>query len=91
MRGIPHQTERDVHRIWAEHNVEPEDYDEPVDEFWWETRFDLETGPTAKAYHLLKKIDLGPTLNDQPTSRIWCSARVTLPTKTADGSTQGTT
>ena len=62
--GIPHRTKRDALRILDEHNVEPEDYDEPVDEFWWETRFDLETGPTAKAYHLLKKIDLGPTLED---------------------------
>jgi hypothetical protein len=60
--GILHQTERDAHRIWTQHNVEPADYDEPVDEFWWETRFDLETGPSAKAYHLLKKLDLGPTL-----------------------------
>ena len=60
--GIPHQTEREAHRIWAKHSIEPQDYDKPVDGFWWETRFDLETGPTARAYHLLKKLDLGPTL-----------------------------
>jgi hypothetical protein len=67
--GIPHQTEREAHRIWTRHNIEPTDYDGPVDEFWWETRFDLETGPTAKAHHLLKTLDLGPTLkssSEQP-------------------------
>ena len=60
--GIPHQTEREAHRILAKHSIEPQDYDKPVDGFWWETRFDLETGPTARAYYLLKKLDLGPTL-----------------------------
>ncbi|MGO4438562.1 hypothetical protein [Rhizobium sp. RAF56] len=60
--GVPHGTEPDADRIWTEHNIEPADYDEQVDGLWWETRFDLKTGPTAKAYHLLRKLDLGPTL-----------------------------
>lgn len=60
--GLPHRTERDAHSIWTEHDIGPEEYDQPVDEFWWETRFDLETGPTARAYHLLQKLDLGPAL-----------------------------
>jgi hypothetical protein len=60
--GIPHRTERDAHRILAEHNVAPAHYNEPVDAYWWETRFDLKTGPTARAYHLLENINLGPTL-----------------------------
>ncbi len=31
--GIPHRTERDAQRIWTEHDIGPESYDEPVDEF----------------------------------------------------------
>lgn len=60
--GIPHRTEGEAQRIWTRHDIGPERYDEPVDEYWWETRFDLETGPTAKAFHLLTTLDLGPTL-----------------------------
>ena len=59
--GIPHRTEAEAQLIWTQHDIRPERYDEPVDEYWWETRFDLETGPTAKAFHFLKTLDLGPT------------------------------
>ncbi|WP_457301260.1 hypothetical protein [Phyllobacterium sp. P5_D12] len=59
---IPHRTDHDTHRIWTKHDIGPESYDEPVDEYWWETRFDLETGPTVKAFRLLKELDLGPIL-----------------------------
>jgi hypothetical protein len=67
--GIAHQTESEAHVIWTKHEIGPENYDEDVDGFFWETRFDLETGPTAKAYRLLKKLDLGPKLrhgSDEP-------------------------
>jgi hypothetical protein len=45
--GIPHRTEGEAQLIWTQHDIGPERYDEPVDEYWWETRFDLETGPMA--------------------------------------------
>jgi hypothetical protein len=48
--------------LFAQHGIEPADYDDQVDGFWWETRFDLETGPTAKAFKLLRNLDLGPDL-----------------------------
>ncbi|MDX8483166.1 hypothetical protein RFN28_32645 [Mesorhizobium sp. VK24D] len=60
--GIPHRTEAHIQAIYEEHGIEPEDYDGDVDGYFWETRFDLETGPCAKAYHLLKKLDLGPSI-----------------------------
>ena len=88
--GIPHRTELDAHRIWAKNSIEPQDYDETIDGFCWETRFDLETGPSARAYRLLKKLDLGPTLRREPNSRTWFSEG-DVPTRTADGSTRETT
>ena len=60
--GIAHEAEPEHSSIWEEHGIEPGDYDDEVDGFFWETRFDLETGPCARAYRLLKKLDLGPKL-----------------------------
>lgn len=67
--GIAYATEPEIHAIWEKHGIGPEDYDVPVGEWFWETRFDLETGPCARAYRLLKKLDLGPKLRrgtDEP-------------------------
>jgi len=67
--GIAHEAEGERRAIWEEHEIDPGDYDDDVDGFFWETRFDLETGPCAKAYRLLKKLDLGPKLgrrSDEP-------------------------
>ncbi|MER8373693.1 hypothetical protein [Mesorhizobium sp. M1406] len=67
--GIAHEAEVEHSAIWEEHGVDPGDYDYDVDGFFWETWFDLETGPTGKAYRLLKKLDLGPKLgrrSDEP-------------------------
>ena len=78
--GIPHQTEHQAQLIWTRHEIGPESYDEPVDELWWETRFDLETSPTVKAHRLLQELDLGPILKEstgQPhfVFREWVDAR----------------
>ena len=61
---VSHSTERDARRTLAEHNMEAADrwilVGDPAD---------VETGPTVKAYHLLKNLDLGPALTsstDQP-------------------------
>ena len=66
---VAHETEPEIHAIWERHGIGPEDYDGPVGEWYWETRFDLEAGPCARAYHLLNKLDLGPKLRgggDEP-------------------------
>jgi len=57
---IPHRTEADAERIWSHHCIGPEDYDKTMSERYWSDRFDLEDGPLAKAYRLLRKIDVGP-------------------------------
>ena len=41
---------------------EPSQLDEEMDESWWEMHYDLISGPSAKAYRLLERIDLGPDL-----------------------------
>jgi hypothetical protein len=41
---------------------EPNQLDEEMDESWWEMHYDRISGPSAKAYRLLDKIDLGPDL-----------------------------
>ncbi|RRH93660.1 hypothetical protein EH240_29130 [Mesorhizobium tamadayense] len=66
---VGHRTEPEIHAIWEEHGIGPENYDDPVGGWFWETRFDLETGPCARAYRLLQKLDLGPKLrcgSDEP-------------------------
>ena len=42
---------------------EPSQLDEEMDESWWEMHYDRISGPSAKAYRLLEKIDLGPDLD----------------------------
>jgi len=41
---------------------EPSQLDEEMDESWWEMHYDRISGPSAKAYSLLERIDLGPDL-----------------------------
>jgi len=41
---------------------EPSQLDEEMDESWWEMHYDHISGPSAKAYRLLERIDLGPDL-----------------------------
>ena len=41
---------------------EPSQLDQEMDGGWWEIHYDRISGPSAKAYRLLEKIDLGPNL-----------------------------
>ena len=61
-QGIPHKTEQEIERICDEHWIGPEDFDKPVCERYWSDHFECEDNPSAKAYWLLSKIDLGPEL-----------------------------
>ena len=58
--GIPNRTDNE---IGSSHCIEPGDFDRPVQTRYWEDWFDITGGPLARAYHLLKKIDLGPERN----------------------------
>ena len=60
--SIPHKTEEEVEGIYAFHCIGPEDYDKPVSESYWWDRWECEDNPSAKAFSLLSKIDLGPEL-----------------------------
>ena len=60
--GIPHQTEAEAERIWDHYGFGPEDYDKTVSEDYWWDRFEMQDGPWAKAYSLLRAVDVGPRL-----------------------------
>jgi hypothetical protein len=59
--SIPHQTDEEVERICSTHCIEPGDFDRPAQKRYWEDWFDIKGGPLAGAYHLLQRIDLGPS------------------------------
>ena len=58
-KGHRLDTDEDVERILAEESLTPEELDSPLDGFGWEDIWDNFNGPQAKAYHLLKGLDLG--------------------------------
>ena len=52
-------TDHEIERVCVEHDLLPEELDAKVDGYWWQDRWDHFTGPQAKAYHLLKNLELG--------------------------------
>jgi hypothetical protein len=52
-------TDYEIKRVCGEHDLLPEKLDAKVDGYWWQDRWDHFTGPQAKAYHLLKNLELG--------------------------------
>jgi hypothetical protein len=57
--GYRLDTDEDIERIYSEKGLTPADLDKPLNGFGWEEMWDNFTGPQAKAFHLLKKLDLG--------------------------------
>ena len=64
--GIPHQTRREMVRLCEEHCIEPGDFDKRMSERYWSDHFECVGSPLAKAYHLLRNIDLGPEAGSKP-------------------------
>jgi hypothetical protein len=58
--GFALHTETGANQAWSVHGIEPEDYERPVDQWYWYDRWMLEDGPCAKAFRLLESIDVGP-------------------------------
>jgi hypothetical protein len=50
----------EIDRVCIQQGLAPEDLDKRLDGFGWQDAWDNFTGPQAKAFHLLKKLDLGP-------------------------------
>jgi hypothetical protein len=63
--GYRLDTQDDVERVCIQKGLEPEDLDNRVNGFSWEDTWDNFTGPQAKAFHLLKKLDLGSAPNSK--------------------------
>jgi hypothetical protein len=57
--GHPLETEDDIERACNEFDLPREDLDTRLNGFGWEDRWDNFAGPQAKAFHLLKDLDLG--------------------------------
>jgi hypothetical protein len=58
-RGHRLETSEDIARVCAQEGLEPEELDKRLNGFGWEDAWDNFTGPQAKAFHLLKQLDLG--------------------------------
>jgi hypothetical protein len=52
-------TRDDLERVCVQEGLAPEDLDKRLNRFGWQDSWDNFTGPQAKAFHLLKKLDLG--------------------------------
>ncbi len=59
---VRHNNPTDLALVWDTYGVEPADYDNQIDGQFWRDYFDTTDSPTARAYGLLQKLDLGPTL-----------------------------
>ena len=61
LRSLGHSldTKEDIERVCIQQGLVPEDLDKRLNGFGWQDAWDNFTGPQAKAFHLLKKLDLG--------------------------------
>jgi hypothetical protein len=64
-RGHRLDTQDDIERVCFREGLDPEDLDERLSGFGWEGAWDNYTSPQAKAFHLLKKLDLGGAPNSK--------------------------
>jgi hypothetical protein len=61
LRSLGHrlETNEQIEPVCMQEGLEPHDLDKRLNGFSWEDAWDNFTGPQAKAFHLLKKLDLG--------------------------------
>jgi hypothetical protein len=57
--GYRLDSDNDIKRVCVQVGIEPQDLDARVNGFSWEDRWDNFDGPQARAFHLLKNLDLG--------------------------------
>jgi hypothetical protein len=60
--GIRHETAAEIENTCEDYGIELKDFDDPVDAYYWQQRFDTEGDPCAMAHHLLCNINFGPNL-----------------------------
>ena len=53
----------DLERVWRERDGEPEELDQPLDDYDWADYWERHESPSAKAYWLLKELGLDCPLN----------------------------
>ncbi|RWK11863.1 hypothetical protein [Mesorhizobium sp.] len=64
-QGYRLATEADVERVCSERDLRPNELDTHIDGFGWEDLWDNINSPQARAYHLLKGLDLGSAPNSR--------------------------
>jgi hypothetical protein len=86
--GYRLDTDDDVERLCIQEGLDPQDLDTRLNGFSSEDAWDNFTGPQAKAFHLLKKLDLGPAPTRSLSRRARSSSRSSgaLPATPAPGS-----
>ena len=57
--GHPLETDDEIERACGKYDLLVDDLDTRLNGFGWEDRWDNFAGPQAKAFHLLKGLDLG--------------------------------
>ena len=57
--GHPLETDDEIERACGKYDLPVDDLDTRLNGFGWEDRWDNFAGPQAKAFHLLKGLDLG--------------------------------
>jgi hypothetical protein len=72
--GIPHQTEDEIERLCCAHDIEPKDFDGPIDYWYWVEHIEGAGSTFAKTHRLLSNIDFGPSLRtrDAPQLEFHC-------------------
>jgi hypothetical protein len=72
--GIRHQTEDEIERLCNSHDIEPKNFDGPIDYWYWVEHIQGAGSTFAKAHHLLRNIDFGPSLQtgEAPQLRFHC-------------------
>jgi hypothetical protein len=73
-QGIAHQTDADVESIWSHHLIGREDFNKTMSKRYWSDLFDTKDSPSAKAYHFLSRIDVGPDKNSARGPSEWIFA-----------------
>jgi hypothetical protein len=61
-QSIPHKSAKEIEELCDIHEIGSEDFDKPMSESYWGEHWECEDQPSAKAFWLLSKIDLGPKL-----------------------------
>ena len=65
MQGYRLETTDDIARVCGENSLAPEELEHEIDEYAWADAWECSESPRAKAYSLLKELNLGCSLDQE--------------------------